>query len=78
MVLMPAVDRVCMLRTRFERDIAMLRCLEAIRMYAAEHGGKLPRSLEDISSVPVPIDPLHGRALGGKVPQDLYVPTSAD
>jgi len=62
MYTMPAIDRVCMLRSRFERDIGMLRCVEAIRMYAAEHGGKLPRSLDDISSVPVPMDPMYGRA----------------
>jgi len=62
MYTMPAIERVCMLRARAERDIAMLRCVEAIRIHAAQDEGKLPRSLGDISAVPVPLDPLYGRA----------------
>ncbi len=62
MYTMPAIDRVCFLRARFDRDLDMLRCVEAIRIYAAEHDGKLPRSLDDISTVPVPMDPIYGRA----------------
>jgi len=61
---MPALYRIRFLGTRLERDIAMLRCVEAIRMYAAEHEGKLPGSLAEISKVPIPIDPVHGRAFG--------------
>jgi hypothetical protein len=45
-----------------ERDLAMLRCVEAIRMYAAGHDGKLPQALGDITEVPIPIDPVYGRA----------------
>jgi len=59
---MPAVYRVAFLDARLERDIAILRCVEAIRMYAAEHDGKLPSSLAEITQVPVPLDPIHGRA----------------
>ncbi|HNS22831.1 MAG TPA: hypothetical protein PKH24_20195 [Sedimentisphaerales bacterium] len=44
-----------------ERDIAMLRCVEAIRLYAAGHKGALPKSLDDIADVPIPLDPLYGR-----------------
>ncbi len=59
---LPAVKRIAFLDARLARDVAMLRCVEAIRMYAAEHGGKLPASLAEITAVPVPEDPFHGRA----------------
>ncbi len=44
-----------------DRDLAMLRCVEAIRMYAAGHDGKLPQALSDITAVPIPADPVYGR-----------------
>lgn len=53
---------------RWERAIAMLRCVEALRLYAADHDGRLPASLADVP-VPVPVDPITGKAfqyhLGG-------------
>jgi len=64
---LPAVYRVAFLDARLERDIAMLRCVEAIRMYAAEHEGKLPDSLAKITAVPVPLNPLYGQAFGYKL-----------
>ena len=46
-----------------DREIATLRCIEAIRMYAADNNGKLPVSLDDIIQVPVPpVDPVTGKA----------------
>jgi hypothetical protein len=45
---------------RLERRIAMLRTVEAIRMYAAVHDGKLPESLDAITEVPIPLDPATG------------------
>jgi len=59
---LPAVYRIAFLDARLARDIAMLRCVEAIRMYAAEHDGKLPGTLAEITAVPVPMDPIHGLA----------------
>ncbi len=58
---LPAMYRISFLRTRLSRDIAILRCVEAIRMYAADHEGKLPGSLTEITKVPVPADPLRGK-----------------
>jgi hypothetical protein len=49
-------------RDRNERTIAALRTLEAIRMYGARHGGRLPEKLSDCE-VPIPINPLTGRPL---------------
>jgi len=45
---------------RLERRIAMLRTIEAIRLYIAAHDGKLPDSLEAITEVPIPLDPATG------------------
>jgi len=42
--------------------VALLRTIEAIRMYAADHGSQLPLSLEAITAVPVPLDPVTGQA----------------
>ena len=76
---MPALYRIRFLSTRLERDIAMLRCVEAIRMYAADHEGKLPGSLAEIRKVPIPLDPVHGGAFkyqvtGGKAVLESPVP----
>lgn len=49
-------------RDRNERTIAALRTLEAIRMYGANHDGRLPERLSDCD-VPIPINALTGRAL---------------
>jgi len=42
---------------RFDRRVAALRVLEAIRLYAASHDGKLPDDLKQVTEVPVPEDP---------------------
>ncbi len=47
-----------------ERELAALRCIEALRFYAAAHDGKLPASLDDIKEVPIPLNPVTGKALG--------------
>jgi hypothetical protein len=60
-LLLPAVQKVQLASVRLDRRIAALRCIEAVRMYAADHGGKLPARLGDITEVPVPADPLTGR-----------------
>ncbi|HEY7423464.1 MAG TPA: hypothetical protein VH682_04410 [Gemmataceae bacterium] len=45
---------------RLEQRIALLRHVEALRLYAAEHDGKLPEKLADIA-VPLPHDPFTGK-----------------
>ena len=47
-------------QVRLQQRIALLRHVEAIRMYAAEHNGKLPAKLEVIG-VPLPVDPVTGQ-----------------
>jgi hypothetical protein len=48
---------------RFEQRIALLRHVEALRMYAAEHNGAFPAALADVS-VPLPVDPFTGKPFG--------------
>jgi len=41
-----------------QRKIAALRIVEAVRHHLAMHGGKLPDSLDEITELPIPNDPL--------------------
>lgn len=56
-VLMPAIQNVRIAQVRLEREVAALRVIEALRMHAAQHDGQLPKSLDEITAVPVPPNP---------------------
>jgi hypothetical protein len=58
--LLPALLKVRGAQARIDRRIAMLRTVEALRLYAADHDGKLPAKLSDLP-VPVPDDPITGK-----------------
>ncbi len=47
---------------RNTRRFEVLRVIEALRIYAAAHEGNLPKKLEDVTEVPIPIDPVTGKA----------------
>ncbi|MFT3879989.1 MAG: hypothetical protein QM703_10060 [Gemmatales bacterium] len=47
-----------------DRDIALLRCVELLRNYAAGHNRQLPAGWEDVKDLPVPIDPITGKRFG--------------
>ena len=49
------------------RKIQMIRVIEAVRHYAATHDGMFPDKLEDITDIPVPLDPLTDKAFVWKV-----------
>jgi hypothetical protein len=66
-LLLPAVQRVHLASARLDRKIAALRCVEALRLYAAAHDGQLPAGWGDITEVPIPIDPVTGRPFEYKV-----------
>ncbi len=51
-------ERAHLLMNRLDRHIAALRCIEALRFYAAAHDGKFPKELSSITEVPVPNDPV--------------------
>ncbi len=55
---------------RLRRHIAALQCIEAIRMYAAAHEGRLPAKLSDIRAVPLPLNPVTGEPFGYRVDGD--------
>jgi hypothetical protein len=59
-MLLPAVLKVKGAQTRIEQRLAYLRIIEAIRLYAHEHGGQLPATLDDIK-LPLPNDPFTGK-----------------
>jgi hypothetical protein len=58
--LVPALRKVRRAQARLEQRMALLRHVEALRLYAAEHDGKLPQKLSDIA-VPLPDDPFTGK-----------------
>ena len=58
--LMPAVSDVPPGQGRLEQRIALLRHVEALRLYASGHKGALPASLSEIP-VPLPDDPFTGK-----------------
>src|SRR5260370_13247369 len=65
--LAPAGGRVLMARTRLERRVAALRCVEAVRLHAAAHGGRWPRWLHQVTEAPVPFDPAPGKPFDYRV-----------
>jgi hypothetical protein len=60
------VPKVMAAHARLEQRLAMLRIAEAVRLDAVKNGGKLVASLNDLS-VPVPVDPVSGKAFEYKV-----------
>jgi hypothetical protein len=58
--LVPAVSTVRRAQGRLEQRIALLRHVEALRLYASGHKGALPASLSEIP-VPLPEDPFTGK-----------------
>jgi hypothetical protein len=65
-LLVPAVDKVLQSQARIEQRLAGLRVIEAIRLHAHETK-KLPEKLDDITIVPVPVDPINGKAFPYRV-----------
>jgi hypothetical protein len=55
---------------RADRQIAVLRVFEALRIYGASHDGRLPQQLADISEVAIPDDPMTGQPFVYKLEVD--------
>jgi len=60
-VILPAVGACHLRSATSQRRMAALRCVEAIRLFAAEHDGRLPSSLDEIKRVPLPVNPVTGK-----------------
>jgi hypothetical protein len=58
--MIPSIQVARRLQGRVKQRIDLLRHVEALRMYAAEHGGKFPTKLAEIP-VPLPDDPFTGK-----------------
>jgi len=58
--LLPRVVEIRREQGRLEQRIALLRHVEALRLFAADHGGKLPEKLSDVA-LPLPADPFTGK-----------------
>jgi len=65
-IFVPALNKVRRAQGRLEQRIALLRHVEALRMYAAEHAGQLPEALSALA-VPLPDDPFTGKPFAFKV-----------
>jgi hypothetical protein len=75
-LLLPAIQKVYAAHVRTDRRIAALRCVEAVRLYAAAHEGKLPAKWEEIKEAPTPLDPVTGKAFDYHVAGDRAFLTS--
>lgn len=66
-MLLPALTRVQERFVELDRRMAALRCVEAIRAHAAASNGNLPASLAEVASLPIPPDPVTGKAFAYQV-----------
>ncbi len=60
-LLLPAIMQVRISEVRLQRDFAIVRTVEALRLHAAAHDGHLPNKLDQLTTVPVPVDPFSGK-----------------
>jgi hypothetical protein len=58
--LLPDIVKLRRTQGQLEQQIALLRHVEALRLHAAGHDGRLPSRLSEIS-VPLPVDPFTGK-----------------
>jgi len=62
--ILPLVSPASFAFARMDRALAAMRCIEALRLYAAAHDGELPATLDDIKEVPIPLNPVTGKPFG--------------
>ncbi|HET6327999.1 MAG TPA: hypothetical protein VFG04_25170 [Planctomycetaceae bacterium] len=72
-LLLPAIRGAIEAMIRRDISTAADRAIEAIRMQAAQNGGKLPGSLAEISVVPVPANPRFGTPFPYRVEGDKAI-----
>ena len=61
-LLLPAINAARAAGARVDQRVALLRTVEALRLYSAAHGGGLPSKLSEVTEVPVPLDPATGES----------------
>ena len=72
-VLASSTGALALAAARNERSFALLRTVEALRLYAAGHDGQPPKELADIVAVPVPSDPVTGKSFIYRAEEDKVV-----
>jgi len=75
--LLPSVGRAYFIGMRLPRRVAALQCIEAVRMHAAANAGTLPASLDEITVVPAPVNPVTGRPFVYRRTDEGFVLTAA-
>ena len=70
---LPPIGVIGRAQARTERDFNSLRCIEAIRLYANSHDGKLPANLDDVKEVPIPPNPMTGKPFSYHLEGDTAV-----
>ncbi|PHS15830.1 MAG: hypothetical protein COA78_04650 [Blastopirellula sp.] len=65
--LLPAINQVQAAQALSRRKVAVLRTIEAIRWHAALNDGKLPSSLDQITVIPVPSNPMTGKPFNYRI-----------
>jgi hypothetical protein len=60
-LLMPAVSAAHHAKARIDREFALLRVVEALRLHGVTSGAHLPEKLTDVTIVPLPDDPVTGK-----------------
>ncbi len=76
-MILPAVGAAKLSVARQHRSLEIARLIEAVRLYASIHEGRLPGSLNEITEVPVPTDPLWGKPFELTADRDTIVIQSA-
>lgn len=71
-ILMPAVEQIIEAELRTHMRLNRLMTVEAIRMHLAEHNGKPPATLDDLSPVPAMVDPFTGKHFDYRVESDEH------
>ena len=66
-MLLPALSKASFRFAELDREIALLRCVEAIRIHAAAQNETLPATLDTVVEVPVPKDPMTGQSFPYRV-----------
>jgi hypothetical protein len=72
----PSLSKLLESQGRLERRLALLRCVEALRLHAANNQGKWPPPSLDVVKVPLPVDPFTGKPFSYKVDGNKAVLTA--
>ncbi len=71
-LLYPSVEKVHQAHVRVDRRLAQLRAVEAVRLHAALNDGAIPKTLGEVTAVPVPDDPATGKPFDYKADGDTF------